>query len=411
MARRIRKDPKGRVLREGETYRKDKKLYRYTYMDCMGKRQSFCSKDLVKLREKEKRLTKDILDGLDVYAIGKSDVNIVFDRYIATKTELRSSTKTNYIYTYNRYVRNGFGKKKIADVKYSDVLLFYQSLLERGLDLSTIDNVHTVLHPTFQLAVRDQIIRTNPSDGVRGELRKTTKKNTGIRHALTYEQTREFLNYLDRPELQRWKPLFIFMFGTGCRVGEVISIRWDDIDFDERLININHSITYYPRVDNSYRCEYDLTLPKTEKGIRIIPMLDEVYDVLLAEKEYQEQSGEHCMFEIQGMDNFVFFNRFHSIHNQASINRAIKRIVTDHNAIEIVQAKKERRAPEIIPGFTCHIARHTFCSRLCENETNVKVIQDIMGHKNIETTLDIYAEVSEKKKKETFKELNQKNVL
>ena len=189
----VRKDSKGRVLHKGETYRSEDGLYRFTYSDAYGKRTSVYSKDLKQLREKEKNILRNQLDGLDIYAMGKSNVNSVFDRYISTKTELRSSTKSNYIYTYNQYVREGFGKKKIANIKYSDVLIFYRLLVNTGLGISTVENVHTVLHPTFQLAVRDQIIRNNPTDGVMAELKKTTKKNTGIRRSLTYEQTRCFL--------------------------------------------------------------------------------------------------------------------------------------------------------------------------------------------------------------------------
>ena len=93
------------------------------------------------------------------------------------------------------------------------------------------------------------------------------------------------------------------------------------------------------------------------------------------------------------------------------MNKVIKRIVSDHNAKEIVDAKKEGREPVIIPDFSCHITRHTFCTRLCENETNVKVIQSVMGHKDIQTTLDIYAEVSESKKKDIFDQLNDHDVI
>ena len=75
------------------------------------------------------------------------------------------------------------------------------------------------------------------------------------------------------------------------------------------------------------------------------------------------------------------------------------------------QASREGREPLIIPRFSCHITRHTFCSRLCEKETNVKVIQQVMGHKVIQTTLDIYAEVSEAKKQEVFKKLNDEDLL
>ena len=83
-----RKDHRGRALRKGEIQRKDKS-YMYTYTDPYGKRRYIYANDLVGLREKEKQLMKDQLDGLDVYAAGNADLNFVFDRYITTKTELR----------------------------------------------------------------------------------------------------------------------------------------------------------------------------------------------------------------------------------------------------------------------------------------------------------------------------------
>ena len=95
----------------------------------------------------------------------------------------------NYKYMYDRFIRGGFGKKKIAAVKYSDVLQFYQHLLkEKEMQINTLETIHTVLHPTFKLAVRDNIIRVNPSDGVMAQIKKQPGKNHGVRHALTVEQ-------------------------------------------------------------------------------------------------------------------------------------------------------------------------------------------------------------------------------
>lgn len=402
----VRKDGKGKVLHKGEAYLKSRKLYSFSYMDALGKRKFLYSGTLEDLREKEEKFLRNKLDRLDVYVLAKADVNYVFDRYIATKKELRSSTMTNYLYTYERYVRKGFGKKKIADVRYSDVAMFYLGLKEKGLDISTIDSVNTLLRPTFQLAVRDNVIRANPADGVLTDIKRSLKKKNEKRHPLSIEEQREFLDYLDRPELERWKPLFTFMFGTGCRVGEVIGLRWCDISFKEGKIDINHALTYYPRHDKNYKCEFRVSLPKTKAGIRTIPMLDRVKENLLAEKRRQEDMGGVPDIEIDGMRDFIFRNRFGNVYAPEDINREIKRLVADHNAAEEIKAKREKRDPVMIPNFSCHITRHTFCCRLCENETNIKVIQTVMGHKDIQTTLNIYAEVSERKKKEVFKELN-----
>ena len=97
-----RRDSLGRTLRKGESIRKYDKMYVYTYTDPFGKRRSLYAKDLLVLREKEEQLRRDQLDGLDVYVKGKATINFVFDRYINTKTELRKSTYSNYMYTYDR---------------------------------------------------------------------------------------------------------------------------------------------------------------------------------------------------------------------------------------------------------------------------------------------------------------------
>lgn len=111
-----RKDHKGRALHSGECQRKDLS-YTYSYQDPFGHRKYIYSKDLKQLREREKQLVKDQLDGLDTYVAGKATVNYVFDRYISTKYNLRSSTRANYMYMYDKFVRETFGKMLIADVK------------------------------------------------------------------------------------------------------------------------------------------------------------------------------------------------------------------------------------------------------------------------------------------------------
>ncbi|MGL5258498.1 MAG: tyrosine-type recombinase/integrase [Lachnospiraceae bacterium] len=401
-----RKDNKGRALRPGECQRASDFMYYYTYTDPFGNRKYIYSKDLMQLREKEKQLMKDQLDGLDVYAAGNADLNFLFDRYISTKSEIRRTTYTNYVYMYERFVRDVIGKKKITDFKYSDMVFFYDYLLkEKNLQVNTLETIHTVLHPTFQLAVRDNLIRTNPTDGVMAQIKKRSGRTHNIRHALTVEQQRAFLQYTrESPVFYHWAPLFTVLLGTGCRIGEVIGLRWEDIDMDKKMININHAVTYYPRRDDTYKCEFAVSLPKTNAGIRTIPMLKEVYEAFQEEYDAQKEYG-FCDLELNGMSGFIFSNRFGNLHNPQAVNRSIKRIYEAYNTEEIVNAKKEKREAIFIPHFSCHHLRHTFCTRFCENETNVKVIQTIMGHANIETTLDIYAEVTESKKQESFENL------
>ena len=401
----VRKDLRGRSLRKGEVQRSSDKRYMYTYTDPMGRRKFIYANDLAELREKEAKLMKDQLDGLDLYVAGKASVNDTFDRYMSTKYNLRESTKSSYLYTYDHYVRDTFGKKRIADIKYSDVLQFYYYLLnEVKIALGTLDTVHCLLHPTFQLAVRDEIIRNNPTDGVMKEISRESSKNRGIRHALTVEQQRAFMEYIaNHPIYYHWWPMFTVLLGTGCRIGEALGLRWQDLDYDKRTININHSLSYYQKPESN-KSVLRISKPKTEAGIRTIPMLDIVKDAFEMLYEEQLENGFNET-EIDGMSGFIFCNRFGTVPNPQTVNHTIKRIANSYNADEVVRAKKERRDPIILPNFSCHHLRHTFCTRLCENETNLKVIQSIMGHRNIETTMDIYAEATEEKKQESFENL------
>lgn len=403
-----RKDLRGRALRKGEMQRASDQRYVYTYTDPLGCRKYIYARDLATLREKEKELIKNQLDGLDLYVAGRATINNVFDRYMAIKHNLRDSTRSNYLYTYNHFVRDNFGMKLIAGIKFSDVLQYYNHLLhEQDLSLGTLDTIHCLLHPTFQLAVRDQIIRNNPTDGVMKEISKQSGKNRGVRHALTIEQQRAFMEYVaNHPVYYHWWSLFTVLLGTGCRIGEALGLRWEDLDFENRIISINHSLVYYPTAKER-KSVMRIVKPKTEAGIRTIPMLDVVYDAFQMELEEQEETGFNTD-EIDGMTGFIFKNRYGGVPNYNTVNQAIKRIINSHNADEIILAKREKREPVIIPNFSCHHFRHTFATRLCEVESNLKVIQSIMGHRNIETTMDVYAEATDRKKKESMDNLSAK---
>ena len=266
--------------------------------------------------------------------------------------------------------------------------------------------INTVLHPVFTLAVRDGYIRNNPSDGAMAEIKKSHNWEKPKRHALTVEEQEAFINYLSKSEMyNHWLPIFTVLLGTGCRIGEIIGLRWCDCDFDKNVIEVNHNLIYRQQDDG--KCEMHITTPKTKAGIRTVPMLSEVRKALMQERKMQMQNGFNSC-EIDGYKGFVFTNRFGYVHNPMTLNRAIKRIYEAYNKQEAEEAKKEHREPILIRHFSVHNLRHTFCTRFCENEQNLKIIQEIMGHSDISTTMNIYAEATEAKKQEAFNSLEGK---
>lgn len=151
-----------------------------------------------------------------------------------------------------------------------------------------------------------------------------------------------------------------------------------------------------------------ISTPKTDAGKRTIPMFNNVYEALIQIKQYNLELGIRSTCEIDGYSDFIFLNRYGNIFLPPDINRAIKRIYESANAWEKDQAKKEHRTPVEIRHFSAHNLRHTFCTRLCEVENNIKLIMSIMGHSDVQTTMNIYNEIQEAKKKESFEALNQK---
>ncbi len=415
-----KKDNKySRILRNGERQREDGR-YEYRYVDTKGETRSVYSWKLVdtdkpptgkrctdSLRKMEKQIQRDIEDSLNTYAAYRTTLNSFFDAYIETKYELKQSTRTNYKYMYKKYVSEDLGLRDIASIKYSDIKKFYIHLIKDcGFKPNSMEIINTILHPIFTTAVRDGLIRLNPSDGVMAEIKKSHDWEKPKRHALTEAQQTAFVDYIaNHRQYNHWLSVFTVLLGTGCRVGEIVGLRWEDCDFENNVISINHNLIY--RVQDSGKCENHITTPKTKSGVRIVPMLSEVKRALEDERERQEQTGFNQTV-IDGYSGFIFQNRYGECLNAHCINRAIDRICRDHNAEEATLAESESREPTLLPHFSVHNLRHTFCTRFCENETNLKIIQEIMGHADISTTMNVYNEATREKKMESFANLEGK---
>lgn len=390
-----RKDSNRRVLREGESQRKDG-TYDYRWRTTGGKRHSIYAKTLDELREKEAAILRDKSNGIRTDAVNVT-VNDVFDMWVDLKKGLKDNTFQNYQYMYNQFVYPDFGKQKVTKLKRSDVRRFYNLLAdERNLKIATIDNIHTVLHQVLEMAVEDDYLRNNPSDNALKELKQSRGLDIEKRQALTVAEQMTFMRFLENNgRYNHWKPIFEIMLHTGLRVGEITGLRWEDVDFEDNTISVNHTLVYYNHAKNG--CYFDINTPKTKAGRRLVPMTDNVKEAFMQEKRYQEEAGISCGVRIGTYTDFIFVNRFGNVQHQGTLNKALRRIIRDCNQA-ILEKENSGKESVLLPRFSCHILRHTFATRLCEAGVNMKVIQDVLGHADISTTMNIYTDATKELK-------------
>lgn len=395
MAKRIIKKVKNSAgnyvaLQKGESLRSDGMLV-YRYTDAEGKRITLSSATIEGLREKEKDLTKEKVIGVRTDVKAKTLDN-VYDEWVESKRGLREHTLHNYSWLYGQYVKGGFGKTRIKNITFGDVKKFYNSLYDgKNLAISTIDGLQTVLRQVFEYAVKQRYINTNPTIDAMKELKKAYNTGEQKHKALTVAEHQRFLDYIhEHPTYGHWYPTFAVMIGTGLRVGELCGLRWCDVDFDKNMVDVNHTLIYY-KDTNTGKMELTVNPPKTLSGKRIVKMIDFVKDAFEEERAVQTAEGVKCNVDVNGYTDFIFVNRFGHAQHQGTLNKALRRIIRDAN----LDAMDRDDGTVLLPKFSCHNLRSTFCTRMAEAGVELKVAMSQMGHNDSRTTMEVYTSVNE----------------
>ena len=398
---------KGRIkLKRGE-YQRPNGTFEYKWTDRIGARHSVYAKTLIELRMKEEFILKDILDGIKCLNQNVT-VNSYFEVWKRVKSGVRETTLVSYIRPYKRYVEPDFGNTKRKELSYSKVVMFYKGLIEKnGLGISTITKVNVVLSMVLDVAVKDGVLRNNPCSGALKELSRKYADTVKTVKALTATEQKLFEEYLNRPgPNHRLCPIITLMLYTGMRVGEACGLRWEDVDFDKEVIHVSHTLLFYdkPTGDGS---AYALNPPKTKNSDRLIPMSPKVKEALNLEKQFQDQLGVKCSFVIDGFSDFVFVDAKGQVLHHKKLNHQLAKISKEIDN----EVKKQNGIYGLtsFPHVHNHMLRHTFATRMREAGADVKATADIMGHNEVDITLNTYTDSSQEFKRREIALLDHKN--
>lgn len=226
-----------------------------------------------------------------------------------------------------------------------------------GRGYSSIHSIRGVLRPAFQMAVDDDLLHKNPFEF---ELASVIVNDSVTREAITRKQQRDLLKFIQEDKhFSRYYDAIYILFHTGLRISEFCGLTISEIEFGEMRIKVDHQL------QRTAQMQYVIEEPKTDKGIRYVPMTEAV---------------AACFRRIIANRKTPKIEPMVALHWE----KYLEHIIQKYNKIYRIQ----------MPKVTPHVCRHTFCSNMAKSGMNPKTLQYIMGHADTSVTLNTYTHVN-----------------
>lgn len=351
---------------EGSITRRKDGLYmaRYTVETATGaKRKTLYAKTRKEASEKLKVALAQAQKGITADA-GALTVGTFIERWL--DDSVRGSVRQS---TYQRdeslccvHVVPTLGKKKLKTLNPSDVQRFYRVKLDSGLSSATVHKLHVLLHKALKQAERWGLVPRNVANDV--DPPKVHKEEI---RPLTNEQARKLLNTVKGDRLEA---LYVVAVQCGLRQGELLALRWEDVDLEARTLQVRRTITR----DGG---KHTVGSAKTAKGSRTVKLTRDATEAL--QEHLERQLAEIDKAGDKWQENgLVFCTGKGTLINPTNLRR--------RSLAPLLQQAG-------LPAITFHQLRHTAATILLLKNVNPKVVSEMLGHATIAITLDTYSHV------------------
>lgn len=378
------KSLKGKELGKNISQRKDGR-YQARFINRFGQRKTIYANTLNEIRSKLRE--EQYNDAKEINVVSN---NVTLDEWFKNwldtcKQGCRASTKETYTVHYKR-IQSDLGWRKITSLN----LVVMQDAINRLCSDNARKNSKKILVDMLDKAVDTNLLVKNVAKQINPIITREKKKE---RRVLTLYETEQFLK---QAEGTFYYELFVLALETGMRIGELCGLTWEDIDFRDKLLHVRHTLCYFSK---GGKYVFEMHDTKTDNGERVIPLTEKAFRVLKKQRIKKQEIIFKGKIPLEGYENLVFVTKNNRPTQQFLIQECMNLIIN--------RIKKE---DEDFEAFTPHTFRHTFATRAIENGMQPKVLSKLLGHGQLQITMDLYCHVMEDTLVKEMKKMERKCV-